>query len=394
MKRFCLTRSLFLLSIALLYSLPASALVLEVDLQTNQIPGTEFTGIKTTVWTFPGGAFVATQSVPAYVGEDYITPMRVAEFDPLAGGSYEVQVELLDFAGTYVNQSKNDVVFQVNTHITAVISRSDAASPITKEALLIGDNDGSGDISAGDLVRYQVQSSEDSFDVFTDTPGVGSRLVAGSVALSHGVVTMGNTPGDTSVRVEDMMDGALPDEVKTIQFDVEVIPEMSNQGVGLLDNGERLRRVLTDDRDEPGDYDPTVTPISCSDTACETERERLEGELEMCEEDLGVAHDEIEALESEVEGLEGENSELRTQLAAATADADEDGVRDLDDQCAASTPGSAVDAAGCTQSQACSAIDASGAGAAMCRQYDWQNDEPLGMPNDCRVESRLCVAVP
>jgi hypothetical protein len=45
-----------------------------------------------------------------------------------------------------------------------------------------------------------------------------------------------------------------------------------------------------------------------------------------------------------------------------------------------------VDAAGCSQTQFCSAIDTSTKiGARICRQSDWRNDEPLTSPKDCAV---------
>lgn len=66
------------------------------------------------------------------------------------------------------------------------------------------------------------------------------------------------------------------------------------------------------------------------------------------------------------------------ELAAATADADNDGHRDQDDACAGTPGGAAVDAAGCSQAQYCAAIAVtSKAGQNACKKADWKNDEPI-----------------
>jgi uncharacterized repeat protein (TIGR01451 family) len=76
-----------------------------------------------------------------------------------------------------------------------------------KSGSLLTDTDNSGTISPGDTLQYLVHlhngSSQSVNDVvFTDTPDPNTALVAGSVQATTGTVTLGNSIGDTSVRVE------------------------------------------------------------------------------------------------------------------------------------------------------------------------------------------------
>jgi hypothetical protein len=80
----------------------------------------------------------------------------------------------------------------------------------------------------------------------------------------------------------------------------------------------------------------------------------------------------------------------QSALAAAqalSADADADGIPDRLDRCPSTPAGAAVDASGCSLAQFCARIDATtAAGPALCAAVDWQNDEPLGSPCDCKLQ--------
>ncbi len=81
--------------------------------------------------------------------------------------------------------------------------------------------------------------------------------------------------------------------------------------------------------------------------------------------------------------------QCQEDLATATADADGDGRRDLDDACPDTAPGAEVDVTGCSQSQFCARIVATDRpGRKACKKCDWRNDEPV-MPDtsrDCTVD--------
>ncbi len=73
-------------------------------------------------------------------------------------------------------------------------------------------------------------------------------------------------------------------------------------------------------------------------------------------------------------------------------DADGDGEADATDACPDTQMGEAVDQAGCSLGQFCSAIDVNvKAGKAICRSSDWRNDEPIRLPFDCLPASGICV---
>lgn len=88
---------------------------------------------------------------------------------------------------------------------------------------------------------------------------------------------------------------------------------------------------------------------------------------------------------------------MTAELAAATADADGDGVRDAADACADTPAGAVVDARGCSQAQFCGGVDVSTkAGRNVCKKSDWNNDEPVMKKKqaDCTWSkaTKLCEA--
>lgn len=83
---------------------------------------------------------------------------------------------------------------------------------------------------------------------------------------------------------------------------------------------------------------------------------------------------------------------VQAQLATAIADADGDGVRDLDDACAGTAAGASVDRQGCSQAQFCAAISVQDStGRKICLRADWKNDEPLmtTRERDCAIDRNL-----
>lgn len=82
-------------------------------------------------------------------------------------------------------------------------------------------------------------------------------------------------------------------------------------------------------------------------------------------------------------------------------DSDSDGEEDSTDACPDTPPLVAVDSAGCSQVQFCGLVDLSVEYARqLCLSSDWQNDEPLRPPQDCRYIRPLperpeaCIAAP
>ncbi len=86
---------------------------------------------------------------------------------------------------------------------------------------------------------------------------------------------------------------------------------------------------------------------------------------------------------------------MTTNYDTATADADGDGKRNQDDTCPDTQTGAAIDAAGCSQTQFCSAVDVSTkSGRKVCPKADWKNDQPVmkKKERDCEYDkaAKLC----
>lgn len=130
------------------------------------------------------------------------------------------------------------------------------------------DADNSGMPTPGDTIHYSVtiinSGNQDAGDaIFNDTPDNNTTLVAGSVTTSQGSVTLGNTPGDTSLSINlGDIDGAGGSV--TIEFNVTVNDPLIPENTTYVDNqgttsGSNFSDVLSDDPDLPGDEDPTRT---------------------------------------------------------------------------------------------------------------------------------------
>ncbi|NKI35097.1 DUF11 domain-containing protein [Wenzhouxiangella sp. XN79A] len=136
------------------------------------------------------------------------------------------------------------------------------------DALLI-DADVSGDVSPGDTLRYTLVLENSGAApatnvVIDDTPDPNTALVAGSVTTTQGAVMLGNTAGDSDVRVEIASVAAAA--TVTITYDTLVddplapaVTQLVNQAVF---DSDQLPPGSSDDPDAPGPEDPTVVPVN------------------------------------------------------------------------------------------------------------------------------------
>jgi hypothetical protein len=133
---------------------------------------------------------------------------------------------------------------------------------------------------------------------------------------------------------------------------------------------------------------------------CSEDLSQAEANLQTCTGNLAQVQQELVEKQAELETTQSQLEQALADLAEAVADADGDGLVDVADACSDTLPGSAVDQIGCSLAQFCGAIDASTqAGIKLCKAVDWQNDEPLGSPKDCKALKqgkgmpKLCVPV-
>jgi uncharacterized repeat protein (TIGR01451 family) len=132
------------------------------------------------------------------------------------------------------------------------------------DALLI-DADGDGQAEPGDQLRYSVViANSGDMDAlgaaFSDVLDLYTTLLVGSVSTTLGVVTSGNSVGDTSIVVS--LGTIAPSATVTIVFDAEIdlgvpdsVTEINNQGIVT----SRFAALLSDDPDVGGVADPTGT---------------------------------------------------------------------------------------------------------------------------------------
>lgn len=72
-----------------------------VDLRTDFVPGVEFVAVETRAAPADDGELASRRST-ALGGDDYLDGMRVAEWDAVASGTYDVTASLLDASGQVV----------------------------------------------------------------------------------------------------------------------------------------------------------------------------------------------------------------------------------------------------------------------------------------------------
>ncbi|MCW5881485.1 MAG: hypothetical protein KIS91_11180, partial [Anaerolineae bacterium] len=153
-----------------------------------------------------------------------------------------------------------------NTATNTPTATPTAELSVDKVDTLVFDADLNGGASAGDTLRYTVTIKNISQTtaqnvIFTDTPDPITTLMVGSVTTTQGSIDLGNTAGNTSVKVAI---GTMPPNGEvTITFKVLIgavppgVDHLVNQGHVMGDN----LVDVSNDPDTPDPNDPTVTPL-------------------------------------------------------------------------------------------------------------------------------------
>jgi len=141
---------------------------------------------------------------------------------------------------------------------------------------------------------------------------------------------------------------------------------------------------------EDANLDQLDTDSDTIGDVCDPFPNEPNNDLAQCLVDLADMTSDHDACHEELETTEADLTAMTAELAAATADADGDGSRDLDDACPDTTAGADVDRSGCALEQFCGGVTATTReGQKVCKKADWKNDEPLmkkKSEQDCTVD--------
>jgi len=91
-----------------------------VEVRTDLTAGVDVVTLRATL-SAPGTGEV---SVPAELGRDLTVPIRLAEFDDLSEGSYELVVTAADISGTPVVSRRVQIDLRESLAVTVALSRS------------------------------------------------------------------------------------------------------------------------------------------------------------------------------------------------------------------------------------------------------------------------------
>jgi uncharacterized repeat protein (TIGR01451 family) len=250
---------------------------------TNPNAGTALTGVAFTD-TFPAGMQVAATpnatttgcGAPTFAPAAGNTSLSFSAGTIAASGTCTVTVAVTATA-TGVNTTGNVTSTNGGTGNTGTGTLTvTATAPLvaaTKSSSFnpqVNDLDGSGSLSPGDTLLYTIvitnTGNGDALAVvFTDTPGIHTTLVAGTVTTTQGTVTNGNQLGATSVTVDL---GTLPatSGQATVSFTVKLdnpfpagVTTIVNQGTV---RGSNFPDVPTDSPTTTPPGDPTVTVVT------------------------------------------------------------------------------------------------------------------------------------
>ena len=225
----------------------------------------------------PPAASASGCGAPAFAPTAGATSLSFSGGSIAAAGTCTVSVDVTaTTAGSKINVTAA-VTSDAGTGNTATATLTvAAAAPLvaaTKSSLFdpnVDDLDGSGSLTPGDTLEYQVlvtnTGAGDALNVvLTDTPDANTSLVVGSVTTTQGTVTTGNTSGDTIVSVDVGTLSGGGGQV-TITFVVQVADPFP-QGVSTIENqgiarGDNFPDIATDDPSTVPGGDPTVDVIS------------------------------------------------------------------------------------------------------------------------------------
>lgn len=258
-----------------------------VQLRTDATPGVDFDSVRTVLFDTDGTTILAIIDHLADPARDYGLGIRVFEhrlgpgFDQ--GGTFFGRTSLLRGGGLVQVRPFRFPHFTGHYHqgfhrtkvtVITVLLPLDFAPVLhaPKVATLEEDNDGSGTVTPGDVLRYTIpffaSHALSVGSLLRDAPAPASPLIPGSVTTSNGSVRRGNLPSDTDVVVR--FGSVAKDQTVSVSYLARVTcarRELVNQGLLQLRlAGASVHyNLLTDDPSTPAENDPTVVPVACGD---------------------------------------------------------------------------------------------------------------------------------
>ena len=240
------------------------------DTNTALVTGsvTTTSGSVTTGNTAGDTSVAVNVGTVAGAGGTATVTFRVVIDDPLPSNTTSVSNQATISGTNFANVPTDDPAGSGSSDPTITPITLVPIVTAAKTAVLQADVDGDGLADPGDTLRYTIAvtnsgTGEATAVLFADTPDANTTVINGSVTTTAGVVTSGNTAGDSSVSVDI---GTLPaGATVTIVFDVTI--DVPPAGVTQVVNsgtitGSNISPVSTDDPSQPGSSDATAFAIA------------------------------------------------------------------------------------------------------------------------------------
>lgn len=220
---------------------------------------------------------VAPGSVAGLGGSVTIT-FQVVIDNPVPADTFSVSNQGLVSGGNFADVLTDDPAVGGLEDPTVTALNAAPEVRASKIAALIVDGDGDGRADQDDVIRYTIiventGNADAAAVVLSDTPDANTMIVAGSVSTTQGVITSGNSAGDSVVTVEL---GTLPgvNGTATIVFDVRVPDRLSPAVESIVNTatitGTNFPATTSDDPSLAGANDPTAVPASHVPTSIPT----------------------------------------------------------------------------------------------------------------------------
>ena len=227
-----------------------------------------------------------------------------------------------------------------------------------------------------------------------DMAGNQANHVHPDIAFGPGVFDLCITFGQCIVVNQSL--GGSPDVdgdgVSDVADNCKDVPNPTQVDADLDSVGDACDPFPNDRDNEQAQCEADLAQCIASQASCPADLAQAQQDLAACQGDLASTQMTLTQTQTALTTCEGDLAVTQGQLDNATADADLDGVRDLDDACPGTMAGADVDQVGCSLDQFCEAISVQDStGRKICLRADWKNDEPLmkTRERDCAIDRNL-----